>query len=224
MSLSATQLTAIDQHLRKENWLLNEDLIAELKDHYINGLEERLAQGMAFEVAMREIQRGFGGRSGLLALEEEKNRSRTPIIARQLRQLIGSYFRPPRLSVTLLLMGVAYWCAGKELVGNWLEWAHISFFLVSTIPIITLGIRNGFLYVAGKRESMKEFMAVFYRYILAVNLLNILNFLWGHSTFKSIMTYSILHQTVIIFAYLFIGTIIIDFVWIQPRRSTVLAS
>ena len=224
MSLSPAQLTAIDQHLRKENWLLNEDLIAELKDHYAEGIEERLAKGMAFDVAMREIQREFGGRSGLLALEEEKNRSRTPIIARQLRQLIGSYFRPPRLSLTILLLGFAYWSADKELVSDWLSWALVSFSLISAISIIAIGMHNGFLYVAGKRESMKEFSTVFYRYFLSLNLLNVLNFLWGHSTLKSILTYSIFHQTVIIFAYLFIGTIIIDFVWIQPHRSTALVS
>jgi hypothetical protein len=71
MSLSPAQLTAIDQHLRKENWLLNEDLITELTDHYINGISDRLAQGIAFEVALREIHAGFGGRKGLLKMEED---------------------------------------------------------------------------------------------------------------------------------------------------------
>ncbi|AUD04693.1 hypothetical protein [Spirosoma pollinicola] len=69
--LTPTQLTAIDQHLRKENWLLNEELIDELKDHYTEGIEERLSQGMAFDVALREIQAGFGGRKGLLKMEED---------------------------------------------------------------------------------------------------------------------------------------------------------
>jgi hypothetical protein len=66
--LTPAQLTAIDQHLRKENWLLNEDLITELTDHYINGISDRLASGMAFDVALQEIHTGFGGRKGLLKM------------------------------------------------------------------------------------------------------------------------------------------------------------
>lgn len=69
--LTPTQLSIIDQHLRKENWLLNEDLIAELTDHYIDGLTDRLEQGMELPVALRDIHTGFGGRKGLLQLEEE---------------------------------------------------------------------------------------------------------------------------------------------------------
>jgi hypothetical protein len=69
--LTSAQLTAIDQHLRKENWLLNEDLIAELTDHYVNGISERLAQDMAFDMALREMHTGFGGRKGLLKMEED---------------------------------------------------------------------------------------------------------------------------------------------------------
>ncbi|WP_256366029.1 hypothetical protein [Spirosoma sp. KCTC 42546] len=41
--LTPIQLSAIDNHLRKENWLLNEDLITELTDHYINSIDEKLA-------------------------------------------------------------------------------------------------------------------------------------------------------------------------------------
>ncbi|WP_461066887.1 hypothetical protein [Spirosoma horti] len=72
--LTSAQLSTIDQHLRKENWLLNEDLIAELTDHYIQGISERLDQGMEFSVALRDIHTGFGGRKGLLKMERHYNR------------------------------------------------------------------------------------------------------------------------------------------------------
>ena len=222
--LTSAQLTAIENHLRKENWLLNEELITELTDHYVSGIEDRLGQGMAFDVAIREIHRNFGGRAGLLAMEEEKKRSRSPIIARQLRQLIGSYFRPPRLSLTLLLLGIAYWATTEGLSGDWMQWVNISFLSISSLPIIVLFMRNGYLYVAGNKHSMQPFWDVFYRYILAINLLNILNFFWGSTTIRTITTYSIPHQTGIVFTYLFVWTIIIDFVLIQPRRFNALAS
>ena len=38
MKLTETQLAAIDHHLRKDNWLLNEELIAEKYREVIEGL------------------------------------------------------------------------------------------------------------------------------------------------------------------------------------------
>lgn len=70
MTFTTEQKTAIDRHLRKENWLLNEELIAELTDHYAEGIDERLTNGMSFEAALREVHAGFGGRKGLLKMEE----------------------------------------------------------------------------------------------------------------------------------------------------------
>ncbi len=108
MSLTPTQLSAIDQHLRKENWLLNEDLITELTDHYINGISDRLAQGMPFDVAVREIHAGFGGRKGLLKMEEDFHVSQTKNNGRIVRDLFKSYFRLPRMKFTLLLFITIY--------------------------------------------------------------------------------------------------------------------
>ncbi|QDK77816.1 hypothetical protein EXU85_04095 [Spirosoma sp. KCTC 42546] len=179
---------------------------------------------MAFDVALREIHQNFGGRAGLLDMEEEKKRNHTPIIARQLRQLIGSYFRPPRLSLTLLLLGTAYWSTTEGLINDWMDWVNISLVSISSLPIIAFFMRNGYSYVAGNRQSMKPFWDVFYRYILAINLLNILNFFWGSTTIRAISTYSIPYQTTIVFVYLFVWTVIIDFVLIQPRRSKALAN
>lgn len=224
MSLTPAQLSAIDQHLRKENWLLNEDLIIELTDHYINGVSDRLAQGMAFDVAIREIQRNFGGRKGLLAMEEEKNRGHTSIIARKLRQLVGSYLRPPRLSLTILLVGFSYWATTSGFIGDWIGWVHGALFSITTVPIIAIFMRNGYLYVAGRKQSMKDFRSIFYRYILSINLFNILNFFWGNSTIRAMSSYSLVHQTIIVFAYLFVWTIVLDFVLIQPYRFKTLAS
>ncbi len=216
--LTPDQLTAIDRHLRKENWLLNEDLILELTDHYINGISERITQGMAFDVALREIYRNFGGRPGLLKMEEEKGKIHSSVIGRELRRLIGSYFLPPRLSLTLSLLGFAYWATIEGLVGEWLGWASVSFMVISTMPLIILFLRNGYSYVAGKRESMQSVKVIFYRYILAVNLLNILNFCGGSYAMSNITDYSTTYQTFITFAYLFVWAIIIDFVLVQPYR------
>lgn len=100
MRLTPDQLIAIDQHLRKENWLLNEDLITELTDHYINGISDRLASGMAFDVALREIHTSFGGRKGLLKMEEEYQVQTYRKHAQLEWQLIRSFMNGSRWPIT----------------------------------------------------------------------------------------------------------------------------
>ena len=216
--LTPAQLQAIDQHLRKENWLLNEDLLTELTDHYVVGINERLTQGVTFNIALREIHRNFGGRQGLLKMEEEKSRNRSPIIARELRQLIGSYFQPPRLSLTILLLGFAYWITIEGFVSEWTIWINECLLLIVTLPLLILSFRNGYLYVAGKIQSMKSVSLMFYRYILAVNLLNIINFFGGNTAISHFEAYSVANQTFIAYIYLLVWMIIVDFVIVQPHR------
>ena len=64
----------IDDILRQENLLTNEDLIAELTDHYSVALEDRLGQGVNAETALLAINTDFGRRSGLQKLEKQYNR------------------------------------------------------------------------------------------------------------------------------------------------------
>ena len=102
------QIQAIDRHLRKENWLLNEDLITELTDHYVAGIEERMAHGKAFDAALREIHADFGGRKGLLAMEEGYQTQK----ARQMNviewRIIRSFVEGPRWFITLATFGLLY--------------------------------------------------------------------------------------------------------------------
>ena len=106
--LTPDQLTAIDRHLRKENWLLNEDLIAELTDHYVAGVENRLVQGIAFDVAIRETHTSFGGRKGLLKMEEDFQKNQARNSGRLVRNLLFAYFRLPRLGITFLILILVY--------------------------------------------------------------------------------------------------------------------
>lgn len=108
MNLTSDQLKAIDRHLRKENWLLNEDLIAELADHYVAGLEDRLAKGMTFDAALREMHTGFGGRKGLLKMEEEYQINQLKVTFQLLMHLVISYLHLPKLLFTLLLEVTVY--------------------------------------------------------------------------------------------------------------------
>jgi hypothetical protein len=224
MALTPKQLTAIDRHLRKENWLLNEELIAELTDHYAVGIDERLARGLDFDTAIGEIHRDFGGRKGLLELEEDKLKSRSRTINLELRKLITSYAQPPRLSLTILVFGFSYWITTQSFNSSeWLRWVYPVFFLIAPLPLLILFFRNGYYYVAGKKQSMQPVKEILYRNILGFNLLNILNFFCGNNIVQNINIYSVGWQTSITFAYLLTGTIILDFVLVQPYRNRVFA-
>ncbi|MBC8152177.1 MAG: hypothetical protein H7Z72_04640, partial [Bacteroidetes bacterium] len=106
--LTPDQLAAIDRHLRKENWLYFDDLIAELTDHYVAGLEDRMANGTSFDAALHDIHTGFGGREGLLKMEEDYQKSQAKSNGRLTPQLFISYFQRPRLSITLTLLTGVY--------------------------------------------------------------------------------------------------------------------
>ena len=41
--LTTAQLKFIDKHLRSDNWLINNDLIAELTDHYVDAVTDKVA-------------------------------------------------------------------------------------------------------------------------------------------------------------------------------------
>lgn len=109
MTLTTDQLTAIDRHLRKENWLLNEDLIAELADHYANGIEERMANGIPFDLALLDIHKGFGGRKGLLKMEEDYQIGQKQGNVRLFWSILIQYLKFPRLHITIIVTLIFYY-------------------------------------------------------------------------------------------------------------------
>lgn len=103
MALSPDQLAAIDRHLRQENWLLNESLVAELTDHYATAIVESLAQGIPFDLAIVDVHKGFGGQKGLLKMEEEYALGQYQQSRKVFKQVFRSYFRPVRIVLTSCL-------------------------------------------------------------------------------------------------------------------------
>lgn len=107
----------IDDLLRQHNLLTNEDLIAELTDHYSVALENQLAQGVNSETALMAINADFGGRSGLQKLETQYNRvSFRRYDALWWETIKDLPFHPKRLAYLLVMWGVAvygYWPSFK---------------------------------------------------------------------------------------------------------------
>ncbi|SOD89769.1 hypothetical protein [Spirosoma fluviale] len=176
MRLTPAQLTAIDQHLRKENWLLNEDLITELTDHYINGISDRLASGTAFDVALREIHTGFGGRKGLLKMEEDYQVQSYRKHAQLEWQLIRSFMdgskRPITVGLFVGLYIVNTYFGAEDMVKTGLA---VGFLFVTASVLVSIAKSIFFFYQnrhevsqAVMQPSSPVFIAV---YLLSVSLL-----------------------------------------------------
>ncbi len=133
--LTQNQREAVDHHLRKDNWLLNEDLIVELTDHYIAGLEERTVQGMSFDAALQAIHADFGGRKGLLAMEEAFNANQYQHARRMFRLAMLSYFRMPKLTYTLLIAALIVFLSVENAIWQYAAYA----------PLYAMGIFFGHL-------------------------------------------------------------------------------
>ncbi|NID12062.1 hypothetical protein [Fibrivirga algicola] len=106
--LTPAQLTLIDKHLRSDNWLLNNDLIAELTDHYVDAISDKLIQGIPFNLALLDVHRSFGGRKGLLNMEENYQQTQAQTNSRVYRNSVKKAFQLPGLGYTLLVWAVCY--------------------------------------------------------------------------------------------------------------------
>jgi hypothetical protein len=101
-------LSPIDRHLRHDNQLVNEDLIAELTDHYVVGISERMAQGLSFDVALQDMYANFGGRKGLRTMEQHYNRITMSHYNQIWLECIREQLRWPGLIIPLFLFGFIY--------------------------------------------------------------------------------------------------------------------
>ncbi len=107
--LTTNQLTAINYHLREENRLTNEDLIAELTDHYTDALNERMVHGLPFESTLTDVQQAFGGVSGLQKMERGYNRITFQKYDSLWMKYIQKQGQWPHCLVPLFVFGVVYW-------------------------------------------------------------------------------------------------------------------
>ena len=164
MILTPNQLATIDRHLRKENWLLNEDLIAELTDHYVTGLEYRMTTGVAFDAALREVYAGFGGRKGLLKMEEEYAYNQFRQAKLESRSFLLAYLKPPRLVFSLLIFAGLYQLVSSNPI-------HNRYSLVAgglCMVVFAVSISTSFMYVINKFRNYDKPKITNNRYIIEI--------------------------------------------------------
>jgi hypothetical protein len=144
MNLTTTQLAAIDRHLRQANWLLNDALIAELTDHYANAVAEKLAQGVAFEPALTEVQASFGGRAGLLKMEEDFAFGYFLQGRKTFHKVFWSYFHPLRfVAIIGLFFGLLHLIEIAPRYGRYMLIAGglsgLAFVIMGYVSVILIG-------------------------------------------------------------------------------------
>lgn len=128
----------LDDLLRQENLLTNEDLIAELTDHYSVALEERLAQEQDAETALLAINADFGGRKGLQQLERKYNR----VTFRRYDKLWWEFLKTmPKRSNDWLQLGISMWCCYSLVTdSNKDSWA-IYGFMIGISMFVLMGLQ-----------------------------------------------------------------------------------
>lgn len=91
----------IDYFFRTVLRLSNEDLIAELTDHFSASIEEQMDRGITFPESLHTIFSDFGGRKGLQQMERQYNSITFRQFDKVWKEAILSQFHTPNLWVTV---------------------------------------------------------------------------------------------------------------------------
>ena len=109
MNLTHDQLAAIDWQLRHKHLLHNEELIAELTDHFAIAISEQMAIGQSFDEAGETVMSIFGGWDGIVQLQKEFVNAQNRAAWTTFGRVALSYLTIPRLLLTLLLLSGTYY-------------------------------------------------------------------------------------------------------------------
>lgn len=131
--LTPDQKAALARHLCSTNLLTNEELIAELTDHFATAIDEQMATGESFDGALANVQAKFGGWPGLQTIQDEYARGQNWAAWATFRRVALSYVALPRLLITLSLLAGTYWL----LVAYWQRafWALIAINVVIYVVV-----------------------------------------------------------------------------------------
>lgn len=122
--LTFHQVALIDKHLRSDNWLLDKAPIAELTAHYSESISAKMAhESKPFDEALRSVHTDFGGRPGLLLMEENYAKNQFNDARRLFNDAMGSYFRWPRMLFTLATTVLVAYLSVSNVAASFVEYA-----------------------------------------------------------------------------------------------------
>ncbi|MBO0930973.1 hypothetical protein [Fibrella aquatilis] len=146
MPLTSAQTALIDKHLRSDNWLQDKALIAELTDHYQEAISSYMAQGKPFDEALRLVHTDFGGRKGLLVMEENFVRNQQKDTVRLLKEGLLNYFRWPRMAFTLAVVALVVYLSVSDVAPLFVEYAPHFFAVAATGHFLAILLEQGYRY------------------------------------------------------------------------------
>lgn len=132
--LNSIRQADLARHLRSTNLLTNEELIAELTDHFAMAIDERMARGESFDGALANVQEKFGGWPGLQTIQDEYVRGQNRTAWATFRRVALSYIALPRLLITLSLLAGTYW-----LLATYWQRAFWALLVVNVILYVIVG-------------------------------------------------------------------------------------
>jgi hypothetical protein len=181
--LTTDQLTAIDRHLRKDNWLLNEELIAELTDHYANAVMDAMGQGSSFDQAINDVHKTFGGRKGLLAMEEtyqtEKAKQIDVYVWREVRRMVEGDRWPLVIGIFGILFGLNTYLNAADSVESFLSIAmwYVGFTVLLAMVTSVIYLVKKDVSSAVTQATPKVFI---WGYLLGLGLITINKYLFPY--------------------------------------------
>ena len=172
MKLDREHILLIENHLRKEHELSNQDFIDEMVDHYACALEEKANTSKNFQEVVSETDMSLGGKSGLKEMEKKYKKELSLIISKQYRSILHSYFiKFPQNLLTVLIFLTIYFIFSDEHRN-----LESMFITISILPIIIgfISLLIGVLYyLIVIKSSNKYVMQLTNIGILTINISNL---------------------------------------------------
>lgn len=155
--LNPHQLALIDKHLRSDNWLLDKALIAELTDHYSEAISAKMAyEGKPFDEALRAVHTDFGGRKGLLLMEENYAKNQFNDARRLFREALWSYFRWPQMLFTLAIAALVAYLSVSNVAAFFVEYAPTFAMAATGGHVALLVLWQGYTWVKGQPTVLNK--------------------------------------------------------------------
>ncbi|GAB3510048.1 hypothetical protein GCM10027341_47910 [Spirosoma knui] len=163
MHLTHEQARQIDSHLRsnltKVQWWHQDEFVAELTDHYITGISERMERGMPFEAALQDVFAGFGKRAGLERLELNYRMLRAKEDRRAMMRLMVSYFGFPRLFISLPLITLLFQV--KTIVPSFLDYGYPLLLITNGMGLLAWLFKNRLAHLGKFQAAAQRLTAPF---------------------------------------------------------------
>lgn len=197
MKITQGQYFEIQQFFIEKCRLVEEKFFQEMMDHFVDGIESQMAEGISFEKAMNQVVDNFGGVSSIRKMEWSFQKSFMKKQVKELWMIVGEYSSRPKLYRSIVIFIVV------TILIIWIEpgKANLSGSIIRQLlpsllfPLIATGMTMGIQrYLGWFRSSAlvgaQDIVNVLFRSIVIT--VSVLLFLLITKSFNSLITREIL--------------------------------